>query len=439
MRIMVTVQWGWMRALIAGILVAGMAVCPALGEAGALTLEEALHLAEERNPDLESVRQELRIARGQVRETRAEALPRVDMSAMYVRLHEAPSIQVGAVEFPMGREDNIEVTAEIRQLLYAGGGVRAALSLAREYEGVVIETEEEARRQTAYAVHTAFNRVLLARTHVEVAAEALEWARRNREDVRVRVEQGLATRFDRLRADAQVSHREADLIAAENGLDVSRMALLRLLDLPLDDSRAVTGELLFVPVELLGDAAVEEAQRRRADLAAARRLVEVLREAVRVARSGTRPTVAAFGQYMQQNPDRAAENAWEDSWRVGVRADFPLFDGHRTSGRIQQAEAQLRQAELQVQSLSIEVRFDVKRAELDLAAMARRVEALDRTADESREALRLAHQAYAEGTGAQIDVIAAQAAFAESRRLHASAVHDHTMARRTWELARGVL
>ncbi len=399
-----------------------------------LTLADALRLASERNLALRAAREETAIARGSVLETRAVALPHIDLGAQYVRLDEVPTL--GGM--PLGKLDQYELTADVSQVIYAGGSVRAALRLANEYTGAAEAQSAYAGEQTAFAIHALFNQVLLTQQTLGVADQQVELARRNHADVSARLNQGMARRFDLLRADEQVSSAEAQHLATANAVRKAHLALLHALELPLSDECRIAGSLQ-AGISVDGADDLDEALLRRHDVVAAERAVAIQREALAIARGGRFPTVALFGQAKRANPSRAFEDEWENSWLAGLRADVPLFDGLETRGKVAQAKARLRRARFQRDDAVSRARLEIAEAQADLATAAMVVDARERNVTQAQEALRLAQRAYAEGMGQQIDVIGAQTAFSGSRYQLASARFNHTMARRRLQLVTGNL
>ena len=408
-------------------------------EASSLTLQEALQIADHHARPIQIAQQEVSIARGQITEVRADALPQLGLHFDYTHIDEVPILPSGEAAIPLGQRDNYEAAAELQQVLYAGGGIRAAQNLAREYESAAHAKVDHQRTQTAFQVHQAFNQVLRKQAHVEVAEEAMKLAERNYEIVRQKEEQGISTSFDRIRAESQRSQRSAEQIAAENELEKARLALFRLLDMPLDSPRTISGALEVDPPDMPQDELQSIARQHRPDLAAARYEVAMKREGKQVARSDRRPNVVAFGRYQQSNPDRSYENEWEDEWMVGVRAEMPIFQGGRTRGKLNQSRARLEQARLQYDDLLVQAEWEIAQALANIRTTERLLEAETAFAAESREALRLATRSYEEGLQEQIDVLSAQVALAESERRLADATYNQMMAYRELERATGTL
>jgi outer membrane protein TolC len=398
-----------------------------------LSLEDALRLADERNLRLQASRSEAGITAGGITAARSEALPHLNLVAQYARLNDVP--QFG--EFSLGQKNNYEVLADVSQVVYAGGRVQAALNMAREYDAAITSQIDHVRENTAFAVHAHFNSILLARRFVDVAEEAVALAQKNLSDVRELLAQGMAKRFDLLRAEEQLSSSESDKLAASNNLVKAHLSLLSFLDLPLDPIPVINGTLDIDAGPTTAEDAVATALKLRSDLAAAERNVAAHREALAIARAGQRPTVALFGQAKESNPDRSFQDEWEMTWMVGVRAELPVFDGFYTRGKTAEARARLQKAELLRDEVAAQVKLDVAQAMTDLESARLLVKARQKSVIQAEESLRLAQQAYREGMQQQIDVIAAQLALTQSRHRHVGALFEKTMAYRRLQLAMG--
>ena len=404
-----------------------------------LTLADALVIAEQQNLRLRAAREEQEVADGLSMSVRSRAMPHLDFRAQYVRHDDVPSFEMQDGAFELGQVDNYEAVVEATQALYAGGALRAASRMAKANDRAVEGRIAHSRSELAYRIHALFNGVLLAKENSAVAHEAVQIAEQNLRDVQARLKQGMATRFDFLRAEEQVSSRASEKIAADNALRKAQLALLRDLELPFDDPREISGVLQFEPVDLSYSNAIAHAMANRHDLAAAERAVEMQREAAAIARAAGRPTLGLFGATRYGNPDRNFADEWEVSWSAGIRAEFPLFDGAEVRGKVRQETARLRQAELRRQDLVAQVKLELIQAMEDIETAAKLVEARRANVTQAEEALRLARRGYDQGIEQQIDVLSAQLSLTSSRRSLTAAVFEHVMARRRLERATGTL
>lgn len=428
----------------AGFAVVSLLITPLSGSedgngSGLLTLDEALRLADEQNLSLQEVRQEKENAEGLVIEARSAALPHLNLLGQYMHQDDVATFDLGGSAFEMGQKNHYEVALEASQVIFAGGGILAGIRQAGSYDNAVTSQIEYSRSQVAYQVHALYNGVLLAKENLAVTSQAVDLSRQNSHDVQSRFDQGLATRFDLLRAQEQITRTEAEEIAAKNTVRTRRIELLKVLQLPLTDSRRIEDEFTFQPVEPDEEEALAVALNNRQDLEKSRYEVEVEKEGVIVANSDWFPKVALFGEYRYSDPTREYEDEWETSWLAGVRLEFSVFDGLLTEGKTRQQDARLRQSQLRARDMEDRIRLEVTRAIFDLETAEEVVEARRKNRIQAEESLRLARLGYEEGIEQQLDVLDAQLSFTRSRQVYALAVYKYIMARVELNRAMGIL
>jgi outer membrane protein TolC len=110
--------------------------------------------------------------------------------------------------------------------------------------------------------------------------------------------------------------------------------------------------------------------------------------------------------------------------QVGVQISWALFDGMRTKGNIDLAQAQARVAEIQLNLERERVALDVARARAELARARAAFAASRQNSTEADEAFRLASLRFTRGLGTQLDVTDAQFALATARTNEARATYD---------------
>ncbi|HET7456062.1 MAG TPA: TolC family protein [Gemmatimonadaceae bacterium] len=129
-------------------------------------------------------------------------------------------------------------------------------------------------------------------------------------------------------------------------------------------------------------------------------------------------TPAADGTCRQQNGGFFSDR------QIGVQLSWALFDGLRTKGNIDLAQAQARVAEIQLNLERERVALDVARARAELARARAAFAASRQNSTEADEAFRLASLRFTRGLGTQLDVTDAQYALATARTNEARATYD---------------
>ena len=249
---------------------------------------------------------------------------------------------------------------------------------------------------------------------------------------------GVGVALDVTRARAQLSSTHAQLIAARNERDRARLDLSRSLGLPPDAVVVLRDSLTpgaAAPTPSESDA-LAAAMKDRADLRAAVAATETARRALRAARAEHLPTLGVFGD------DGTTSNSYSHllhTYTYGLQLTLPVFEGFRTSARVQQQIAALREAETRRRDVELQVVTDVRGALLDVSASQEQLAA-------ARERLALGEQEVAQsrerfraGVAGNADVIIAQLNLDAARSQHIDALASLGMARVSLARAQGHL
>lgn len=408
---------------------------------GRLTLEDAIKVALTYNKPLQAVMQDRDVARGQVLESYGEALPKVSAAADYTRLDEVSGFNVGGQNVSLGQLDNYSADLTVRQPIFRGGAIDAALQSARLYEYLTEESVREQVQATIFEVANAYNSALLAQHLLDVYREAVRSAEAHLRDVEKKLGQGLASRFDVLRAEVDVSNFKAEMIQQQNRLNLARTRLWKVMGVSQETDVALAGELMYEAVEPVFEDVVRVAHLNRPDLYRAELAVRLQEQAVRVARSAYWPRLdATFTQgWARPDPHASTKDEWGDSWVAGVELELPLFDGLARKGRLVQERAILERRRIERKDAEERVLLDIQQALLALRDAAEFVESQRLNLDRAQEGLRLAEVGYQQGIHTEVAIADARAALTQARGLYYQSIYDHTSARIALQRAMGVL
>ena len=375
---------------------------------------------------------------------RSAGLPQLEASINYNRNWLLPSFVFAGSAVRIGTENNLTGTVTMRQRLYAGGGVRAAMDMADRQVAIMGETERETRQLVVAAVEERFYDLLLAGELLKVVHLAIERSRQNLHQVVSRGQAGRASEFDRLRAQVQVSSMRADSIRSENDLRLAAMALKDIVGIDLDQPLEVRGTFRIDTSLEINDlqGLLDRGVANRPELARIIRQLEYQERNVEFERAAGRPLLdlVATGQtQFQSNEFDLADKEWRKSWNTGVVLNIPIFDGQRTGARVAQAKQSLRRAEYERQRLEREVHLQVQQAYYDVEEASERIEANRDAVLQAEQGLRMAESRYANGAGTLLEILDAQLALVQTRTENAMARRDRGLALMRLERSVGVL
>lgn len=407
---------------------------------GRLSLQDALKIALAWNKPLRAALEDREVARGRVLESYGEALPSVLAAGSYTRLDELQGFKVGTQRIYLGDLDNYSADLVVRQPLFRGGAVSAALRAARVFSYLTEETVRAQIQATIFEVASAYYEALLAEKLYQANQAAVESAQAHLAEVQSKFSQGLASRFDVLRAEVDVSNFKAEAIRELNHLHLSKTRLLKAMGVSQETEIELADELRYEPAKPLLEEAVRVAHLNRPDLYIAEATVRLQEEAVRIAKSRYWPVVDATFTYGWAYPDPHTRiREWNDRWAAGVELQFPVFDGLRREGRLIQERAALERRRIELREAEERAALEVQQALLSLRDAEEFAESQSLNLQRAEEGLRLAEVGFREGVNTEVEVLDARAALTRARSLYYQAIYSHTMARLSLQRAMGIL
>ncbi len=449
-----------------------------------LSLDEALRLAREYNPDFRQQESQLESARWQVRTARGDLLPTANVSNSY-GYQASGERRLGSVVLAE-QPDYVNSSYNVN-LSYSLNGS----SLLRPGQARVQERAAQARVSGAAMglqaeVTNAYLSVLQADAQVIQARNALERIQLNVRQAEAQVQVGAATPLDIRRAEVQEGQAEVQLVQSENQAAAARLALSRLLGVELpEEVRMVTAFQLFDP-ELEVEELVELALTGNPVLQATRLSVEAADTGVRAARTQYFPNLslsagvsASVFQARDLNPlisqemgsqtgrfesclqdnrirdllgdaprDCAALNpanpAVEDQirsrirdqnsgfpfdyqrqpWNLSMTLSFPVFTGFARQQQIEEARVSASNAREQLRGEELRLRTEISTAVRAVSTARRTVELQERIRATAGEELRLAQERFRLGLASSIEVADAQANLSQAERDEITALYD---------------
>lgn len=367
-------------------------------ETNALTLERAIRVALEHNP-------ELRAARGRVEAAAGRA--------HQARLWSNPELELTAEDWPAGSGfSDAKQTVGVVQALPFPGKKRLDRDIGAAGVRVTQAEFELRRRELIREVKAAFFEVLAAQERVAVTGRLVEIAEAVAQAARKRVEAGAAADQEQLRAEIAVEQARAERDGFARELTSARQRLVTLLGRPDWKDVPVAGTL----AETADIARFDQAPGRWLDahpgLVAARTMRERAELELRRARLEPYPDVklgVAGGR----------EGGADRSSIVEFRVSLPLPILDRSKGRQQEARANAAIAEAEALAVEQRLRQAWTTAFERLRTAAGRASSYrERILPKADQALRLVQRGFEEGKFGLIDLLDTQRTAAETRRAY---------------------
>ena len=398
-----------------------------------LTLAECEAMVLARNAAAVNARRETVAADHRIEQARAATLPRIGLTASYLRQDETATMELGGMEWEVGVLNQYMIGAEIAQALYAGGRIEASVRAARLARAHADWQRRDVEAQLMRDVRLAFYRMLLTQETLRVREESMRHMTALVEQTRRQRQGRIVSEYDVLSAQTRLANERTRETDARHARDLARIELLSLLTMDEDAAVVFEGKPVREPTP-------QDANRLRAlalashpalKMAAARSRIG--REDIEIARAESRPSVHLFAATSAGNTDGvlALEDRWQTSWHAGVRLAWNLWDGRLTQHRVAERHIAARQHDTEQQDLRRRVLLDVRRAwmaargaEEAMAAAAAAVALAERT-------LTIAQARHESGQATLLEFTDANLALSTARldRAHALFRHAEAMAR----------
>lgn len=238
---------------------------------------------------------------------------------------------------------------------------------------------------------------------------------------------GLAPNINTLRARVQLQSQQQTLIQSQNSLEKQRIALSRVIGLPVQQKFRLVNRVPYHPVpEVDVNTAYDRALQTRADYKSALALLKAAQLNRSSAVKEYFPSLGGTGDYgvLGFTPSALGPN-----YTFAATLKIPIFQGGKVQADVQQAEAVLKQRQAQVDNLKGAIEQDVQDAVLDLQAAAKQVDVATIGLDLAQQTLQQSQDRFAAGVTNNVEVIQAQQQLANANDQYIASLYAHNIAK----------
>jgi outer membrane protein TolC len=255
---------------------------------------------------------------------------------------------------------------------------------------------------------------------------------------RDQLEAGVGVALDVTRAQSQVASARSQIIIARNDRDRARLELRRALNIALDTPLELTDSLgmsFDVPAAAEQEA-VDLAMRTRPDIRATEAQLAAAQQQISAIRATRLPTIGVFGN---DGPTGLGFNHLLNTYAYGVQVTWPVFEGGRREGQLQEQEAVTRDIDVRRRDLRQQVAVDVRSAMLDLNSAREQVAAARERQNLAEQEVTQARDRFSAGVAGNADVVTALSTLNSARTAVIDALTAYQNARLSLARAEGTV
>ena len=406
--------------------------------AHAITLEEAVKTALEKNDLIKAKKCELGEKEYDYKIARLRLLPRVDLYSEYNKNTDPPYAIMNRMEVKKldmlhtdfndpGKSHLFKTGLRATVPLWMGGRLRITVDLAEKEVSAAEKQLRKSKREVIYDVVRAYYQVLTAKAFVETAELAVKDAERHLKDAEAMYRNGLAVKSDWLRAKVFLEQAEENLVKAKSGYEVAKRALMVAMGFMPDSAVDVDGELTFKRFDFSLPSLIETAMKNRTELKELKVRLEQTQDLERLAKAEFLPNFSAFGDYFLAD-DSAPWNKENSSWMFGIRADLNLFDGGAKFHRLRKSRLSRVKVERYLERAKKGIAFEVSRAYYRYLEASKRVELAQAMLRSAQESLRIVEKRYRNALATITELLDTQTALNSARSAYVSALSAYRLA-----------
>jgi outer membrane protein TolC len=301
------------------------------------------------------------------------------------------------------------------------------LRSARQSQDAAGLSAKDAREQVVLAVAGTYLQLLATTALVEEQKVEVQYAEASYKQAQAQADAGNKAPIEATRSLVQFQTEQQRLRSEQGDLLKQKLALARLIGLPLGTEISLTEKLPeTTPQSIPLEDAIREAFAERQDLRAAEARLRAAEEARKAAGAERLPSANLNGNYGVEgvNPNRGT-GVFQASASVSV----PIFNGGRIHADIAQAEAVVAQRRAELADERGAVELDVRNAYIDLQVATAQVATAQSNRQLALQDLEQSQDRFQVGVADSVEVVSSEQSLASADQDYVSSLFSQSVAR----------
>lgn len=389
-----------------------------------LTLDDAVRLAVENHPRIKAANQKVGAQEAVVRQELGAYYPTIAMENAYRN-----TLSSGTVTTSQHSFDFLSSRANFDMVLYNFGKREGTVQSARNTLDASVNNFRTAEDEIILAVKEAYYGYLQAQALVKVREETVKDRELLVRQAQGFYEVGTRPRIDVARAESNLFNARAELIAAQNAVRVAWVTLKNAMGVPDFPEQPLAEERTITPVPVTLPQAKETAFSIRPELKGFEAQRQAQDQKIAVARRNHLPDILLHADYGRQNGNRDASLfPLQPVWTVQLRLTIPIFDGFRTTHKIEEELRNYYSVRAQEEEKKQQIALEVEQSYLKLVEGQERIKATEAAVRAAKENLDLATGRYQVGVGSIIEITEAQTLYTDAQTNNIRTLYDYKIA-----------
>ncbi|MFA6770083.1 MAG: TolC family protein [Bacteroidales bacterium] len=303
-----------------------------------------------------------------------------------------------------------------------------------------LESLRNTKIELVAQVKNSFYGILMMEESLKVLQESYNNAKETANNIKKMFENGLTSEYDMIRSDVSVRNITPSIAQATSGLELAKMQLKVLLSLDLNIPLKLEGDISSYKEQMSAKRPVLHPMLEgNSTLRSLEIQLESLNKSFELIRSQRLPSLAGFANYQlqMQNNDFSFNEAWSNSFAVGISVQIPIFNKFSISLKEKQTKIGIQQLqyqrELMENNLTISVRNSVNEMNRATVQLESDIEAVK----QATKGYEIAKVRYNTGAGTLLELNDTEIALTSSKLNLNQTIYDYIKAKTEYDKVLG--
>lgn len=417
------------------MMMAAFALCTLAATAQeklALTLDQAIEIALSDNPTIQVAQQTIELKKISNKETALGLLPEASLSGAYTRTIKKQVMVMQGQKFEIGIPNQYQGGVTVSLPIFAPT-LYKSMKLTKTDVALAVEQARASKQDLINQVTKAFYQALLAQDSYEVLQKAFAQSEENFRIVNAKYEQGRVSEFDKISAEVQMRNMQPSVISARNGVELSKLQLLVLMNIEPETEIELQGSLNDYEEAVFAGVLTADTSSLKSNstLAQLDMNVKMLQQSLSINKQSFAPIVALQFNYMytcMTDDFKFKEYEWNPYSNVSLSVSIPLFKYSNFSA--------VKKTNLQIAQLMTNRDYTARQLAMQqqsylnsMAASAEQVSSNKEAIVQAQKGRDIAEKLYEVGRGTVLELNSAEVALTQAKLTYTQAIFDYLSAK----------
>ena len=405
-----------------------------------LTLEQAIEIALSDNPTIQVAEQTIQLKRISDKEAVMGLLPEASLSGAYTRTIKKQTMVMNGMKFQVGIPNQYQGGLTVSLPIFVPT-LYKSMKLTKTDVALAVEQARASKQDLVNQVTKAFYQTLLAQDSYAVLEKSFKQSEANYNIVKAKYDQGKVSEFDKITAEVQMRNLKPSVISASNGIELSKLQLLVLMNIDPETEIELEGSLNDYEEGVYASAMNTEASslENNTSLAQMDMNVKMLQQTLSLNKQNFAPTVALQFNYMytcMADDFKFKDYEWNPYSNVSLSVSIPVFK-YKNFSTVKKTNLQISQL---MQNRDYTARQLAMQQQSYLNSMAASVEQMASNKEAIAQAQKgrdIAEKLYEVGRGTVLELNNAEVALTQAKLTYTQAIYDYLSAKADLEKLQG--